>query len=386
MDPIAVHFHEIALKGKNRKVFEGQLRDNLHAALADLGDAKVRSVEGRVYVEIDVEPEVAIERINLVFGVAHCFVARRMERDLEKVAAHVIEAMRRREPASFRIMTRRNDKKYPKNSVEIDREIGALVKQATGVPVKLSGAELVAHVILLNDEILVGTDKREGPGGLPVGTGGRVAALLSGGIDSPVAAWRMMKRGCHVDLVHFHSHPLVDRRSIEKAEELTEVLTRWQLRSRLHLVPLSEMQTAARLHAPEPLRVLLYRRFMVRIAEAIARRNKCRALVTGESLGQVASQTLSNLAAVDAVATLPVLRPLVGFDKQEIIDEAERLETFDISVQPDQDCCRLFLPKKPAIHASAAQCAEAEEALDVTGLVTDALSRTETETFRWPEA
>ncbi|MHC4490921.1 MAG: tRNA sulfurtransferase, partial [Planctomycetota bacterium] len=215
-------------------------------------------------------------------------------------------------------------------------------------------------------------------GGLPVGTGGRVAVLMSGGIDSPVAAWRMINRGCRADLLHFHSHPLVDRTTQEKARDLAEILTQWQYRTRLHLVPLAQVQTEVRLHCPERLRVILYRRFMVRIGEWIARRRRCRALVTGESLGQVASQTLSNLATVDAVATLPVLRPLIGMDKQEIVRLAERLETYPISIQPDQDCCRLFVPAHPATKSTPAELEEAERALDVGALAKDAVERTET--------
>jgi len=233
------------------------------------------------------------------------------------------------------------------------------------------------HLAVLRDEILLAVDKRPGPGGLPVGTGGRVAVLLSGGIDSPVAAWRMINRGCRADLVHFHSWPLVDRTTQEKARDLAAVLSRWQFRSRLHLVPLAEIQKEVRLKAPEALRVILYRRFMVRLAERIAKRRKCRALVTGESLGQVASQTLENLGTVDAVATLPVLRPLIGMDKREIIAAAERLGTYDISIRKDQDCCQLFVPPKPATKSTPWQAENAEAELDVEALVEDALARTE---------
>jgi thiamine biosynthesis protein ThiI len=384
---LAVHFHELALKGRNRKRFEATLRDNLRKVMRPLGEVEVKSVESRVLVDLDasIDTDEALARARQVFGVAHCFRVERVKsRDLDEVARLVLAAVKERAPASFRITTRRNDKKFPMKSVEVDRQVGAVVHEATGVPVKLAAPALNAYVLIMADEILVGTHKLAGPGGLPMGTGGRVATLLSGGIDSPVAAWRMMKRGCHVDFIHFHSHPLVDKKSIEKAEELTERLTRWQYTSRLHLAPLAEMQTAARLHAPEQLRVILYRRFMVRIAQVIARRNRCRALVTGEALGQVASQTLVNLGTVDSVANLPVLRPLIGFDKQEIVDEALAIDTYEVSIEPDQDCCKLFLPKHPAVAARVDECEEAEKALDVEALVTDAVKRTETLTFRWP--
>lgn len=386
-ETLAAHFHEIALKGKNRRRFEAVLRDNLRKVLRPLGgDPEVRSVESRLLIELPdgVDVEEALDRVRNVFGIAHCFRVDRVPHDLDRVGQLVTAAVRERAPANFRILTRRNDKSFPKNSVEVDRYVGAIVHEATGVPVKLAGSEMVVYVLVLADGILVATDKRAGVGGLPVGTGGRVAVLLSGGIDSPVAAYRMMKRGLHTHLIHFHSHPLVDRKSIEKAQELAERLTRWQYQTRLYLVPLAEIQTAARLHAPERLRVILYRRFMFRIAQAIARRNRCRALVTGESVGQVASQTLVNLATVDAVVDLPVLRPLIGMDKQEIVDQAERINTFEVSVEPDQDCCKLFLPKHPAVAATDAECTEAEASLDVEGLVSDALHRTEVEMLRWP--
>lgn len=384
MDPIAVHFHEIALKGKNRSRFERALRHNLETALKPLGPIRTRSVGGRVLIDGEADEDEVMKRALDVFGVAHAIRATRLPRDLDAAADLVLERVRERSPATFRVCTRRHDKRFPHTSLEVDRLIGARVHEATGIPVKLLGAELEAQVVILDDQILVGIDKQRGEGGLPVGTGGRVATLLSGGIDSPVAAWRMMKRGCHVDFVHFHSHPLVDRKSIEKAEELAEILTRWQYTTRLHLVPLADIQTACRLHAPAPLRVILYRRFMVRIAQVLARKYRCRALVTGESLGQVASQTLSNLAAVDAVSTMPILRPLIAMDKQEIVDQSHRIGTFEVSIEPDTDCCQLFMPPKPALHTSDEECTEGEKELDVAALVKDALAKTETVTFRWP--
>jgi thiamine biosynthesis protein ThiI len=237
------------------------------------------------------------------------------------------------------------------------------------------------HLAVLRDEIPRAVEKRGGPGGLPVGTGGRVAALMSGGIDSPVAAWRMINRGCRADLVHFHSAPLVDRTTQEKARDIAVVLTKWQFRTRLYLVPLAEIQKEVRTKTPEPLRVILYRRFMMRIAERIARRRRCRALVTGESLGQVASQTIENLATVDAVVKMPVLRPLIGTDKRDIIAMAERLGTYAISIRPDQDCCRLFVPPHPATKSWPSEAEAAEAELDVEALVNDAVARTEKQDF-----
>ncbi|MHC4160892.1 MAG: tRNA uracil 4-sulfurtransferase ThiI [Planctomycetota bacterium] len=373
MPLLSVHFHELALKGGNRPRFQRALRENLERAL---GPCRVISLAGRLLV--DAESDSAFERATRVCGVAHVLRVQRLPRDLDAVGQAIVDDLKTRDPKTFRITTRRVDKTYPLLSMQVDREVGARVQRGTGLKVRLKGADEEVFLTVLPSEILVGYGKRGGPGGLPVGTGGRVAVLMSGGIDSPVAAWRMINRGCRADLLHFHSHPLVDRTTQEKARDLAEILTQWQYRTRLHLVPLAQVQTEVRLHCPERLRVILYRRFMVRIGEWIARRRRCRALVTGESLGQVASQTLSNLATVDAVATLPVLRPLIGMDKQEIVRLAERLETYPISIQPDQDCCRLFVPAHPATKSTPAELEEAERALDVGALAKDAVERTET--------
>jgi thiamine biosynthesis protein ThiI len=224
-----------------------------------------------------------------------------------------------------------------------------------------------------------------GPGGLPVGVSGRVVSLLSGGIDSPVAACRLMKRGCQVTFVHFHSFPFLDATSRDKAVELVQVLTRFQYRSMLYLVPFGEIQRQVVVSAPAPLRVVLYRRLMGRIAEQIARREHAKALVTGESLGQVASQTLENLAVIEEAVGIPVLRPLIGSDKEEIVQQARALGTYEISIIPDQDCCRLFVPRHPATSSSLEEIRQAESHLEVEKLVQMGLDQLEMRLFEFPE-
>ncbi len=376
MATFGLHFHELALKGGNRSRFERALRNNARRALAEIGPCETRSYMSRVLVtiEADVDPAVIQRRLAQVCGVSYVLRLERLPRDMEAVGRSISADLAARPPGTFRISTRRVDKTFPLLSMEADRDIGAVVVRETGRGVQLKGAAYDYHVSVLKDEVLVGLDRVEGPGGLPVGTGGRVAALMSGGIDSPVAAWRMINRGCHVDLVHFHSFPLVDRTTQEKARDLAETLTRWQYRTRLHMVPLAPIQREIRLHCPEALRVVLYRRFMLRIAERIARGRRCGALVTGESLGQVASQTLENLSTVDAVAQIPVLRPLIGTDKREIIDVARRIGTFDISIRPDQDCCQLFVPNRPATKTTRTDGDVAEADLDVAALVEEAVA------------
>jgi thiamine biosynthesis protein ThiI len=250
--------------------------------------------------------------------------------------------------------------------------------------VDLSHPDLVVRIEVLASDAFFLFDKHRGAGGLPVGTGGKVLCLISGGIDSPVAAWRLIRRGCRAHFVHFHSHPILSATSQEKVRRIVEVLTRRQLRSRLCLVAFGGVQQRVVVGVPPPLRVIIYRRLMVRIAERLARRFGAHALATGDSIGQVASQTIDNLTVVDAASTMPILRPLVGFDKDEITAEAQRIGTYDISVIPDDDCCTLFTPRYPATRASRSAVEAAEAALDVERLVVEAAEAAVVEHFQFP--
>lgn len=383
---LIVRYHEIALKGRNRPFFVERLADNLRRVLSDLPGVTVQPVSSRISVQLPDEApwETVRDRVETVFGVANFSRAGEVPADLEALKRAAVEGLQGARFGSFRVTTRRSDKSFPRNSGEIDREVGAAVHTATGVRVDLENPELTVWVEVLRDRILYSFDKHPGPGGFPVGTSGRVLALLSGGIDSPVAAWRMMKRGCRVVLAHFHAFPLLDRSTIDKTRELARILTRWQLRTRLLQVPFGPVQQAVVAACPAPLRVVLYRRFMVRIAEGLARRHRARALVTGESLGQVASQTLDNMLVIGEAARGAVLRPLVGMDKEEITAQARRIGTFAVSTLPDQDCCQLFVPRHPATAARPEDVARAEEALDVSGLVATALAGTAEERFEFP--
>jgi thiamine biosynthesis protein ThiI len=271
----------------------------------------------------------------------------------------------------------------------LNRELGAFVLERVrgqGVRVDLDEPETEIRVEVLPSETFVYADPVPGPGGLPVGASGTVAALLSGGIDSPVAAWRMMKRGCRVVFVHFHSVPYLPPTSQAKARALVERLTEWQYRSQLFLTPLGEIQREVVLAVPPPLRVIVYRRMMVRIAEALARSVGAQALVTGESLGQVASQTLTNICRVDEVAGLPILRPLIGMDKLEITAEAQRLQTFETSIEPDADCCSLFVPPHPSTRVASHEIQAAEAKLDLGRLIRLGVEGAQAETFEFPRA
>jgi thiamine biosynthesis protein ThiI len=303
---------------------------------------------------------------------------------VDAIANEILRDLGDRQAATFRVSARRADKRFPLTSPQIEREVGGRIKEARGWRVDLSHPELTIHVEALTNEAFYFFGKERGAGGLPVGVSGRVACLLSGGIDSPVAAWRLMRRGCRVLFVHFHSYPILSRASQEKARELVRLLSEYQYRSKLFLVPFGEIQQQVVLTVAPPLRVVIYRRLMMRIAERIAHQNRAQALVTGEVVGQVASQTLENMASINGVVSLPVLRPLVGMDKDEITAEAQRLGTFPISIIPDQDCCTLFTPRHPATKAGAIEVERAEAALAVDEIVERAAAGASMEAFQFP--
>jgi len=384
---VLVRYHEIALKGRNRPFFVQRLAGNLRRATADIEGVSVRVLAGRIAVDFPaaVAWETARERVGAVLGVANFSRTYQVAADLDALKTAAVAALEGRRFGSFRVTTRRSDKGFPMNSGEIDRELGGAVKAATGARVDLENPELTVFVEVLRDRIFYSFEKAPGPGGFAVGSSGRVAALLSGGIDSPVAAYRMMKRGCKVVLVHFHAFPLLDRTTIDKTRELARRLTRFQFRSRLLLVPFGPVQQAIVAACPAPLRVILYRRFMVRVGEALASRHGAKALVTGESLGQVASQTLDNVSVIDEAARGPIFRPLIGMDKEEITREARHIGTFPVSTLPDQDCCQLFVPRSPATAASRSQVERAERALDLPALVERAIAEVASERFTFPE-
>ena len=383
---VIVHYHEISLKRGNRPLFLRRLQQNLVRALEDLGAPRVTQLTGRIVLEPPpgADPEVVVERLRHVFGVANLALAERTGTSLEELKRGVDRVTQGRTFASFRITARRAFKTLPHTSVELNRELGAHVLGRHATRVDLEQSELNIHVEVLPGQAFVYGDRRPGPGGLPVGVSGTVAALLSGGIDSPVAAWRLMKRGCRVVFVHFHSVPYLPDDSIRKARDLAERLTRWQYYSRLSLVPFGEIQRSVVLAVPGPARVVIYRRLMMRIAEALGRRAGAAALVTGDSLGQVASQTLQNLACIEGAAGLPVLRPLIGMDKLEITAQAQVLGTFETSIEPDADCCTLFVPKHPGTRVSREEAAAMEARLDVAALVAQGVEGAREETIAFP--
>jgi tRNA uracil 4-sulfurtransferase len=381
-------YHEIVLKGRNRWRFVEQLKHNVRSVFADCGIGAIRGEGPRIIVELPDELAAAIveERAALLFGLQNFSIGRTVPLEIEALKRGAVAAADGSTARSFRIRTKRSDKRFALNSMEIDREAGAAVSEATGLAVDLEHPDLTIAIEVMPEVAYISARKYPGAGGLPAGITGRGLALLSGGIDSPVASYRMMRRGMRLDFVHFHSVPLLSGASRDKAIELMAHLTRYQGQSTLALVPFADVQREVVSRTTRPLRVVLYRRFMMRIAGALADRSGARALITGESLGQVSSQTLENMCVIEQASALPIMRPLVGMDKNEIIEQARKLGTFETSIIPDQDCCTLFVPPHPETRADLQEVIAVEARFAIEQMVADAVARTEVVRRSFPPA
>ena len=381
---IVLRYGELFLKGANRPHFESLLRRNVERALAGLPGAKLERAQGRLFVHTPEESEAeAAQRLSKVFGFSSLSRAVPVEPDLEKIGAAALKQVEAAlasgpRPATFRVQVKRPDKRFPYPSPEIGRQVGSVIYDATGIAVDLSNPELTVGVEVGSTRTFVFTGKMNGAGGLPVGASGKVALLLSGGIDSPVAGHLMQKRGCHLEAIYFHSPPYTGERARDKVEQLGAKLALAQGGTfPLHVVPFTAIQEAVRDGAPADLAVVLYRRSMLRISQTLAGQRRCKALASGENLGQVASQTLENMACIEAAIDLPLLRPLLAFDKFEIIALARTLGTYELSILPYDDCCSLFVPKHPATRAKVKIALKAESRLELSPLEEEAVANTE---------
>ncbi|HVR62284.1 MAG TPA: tRNA uracil 4-sulfurtransferase ThiI [Polyangia bacterium] len=375
-------YGEIFLKSGNRRRFETLLRDNVRAAVAGIPGARVEAPHGRVVVHLDeARAEEAAARVQRVFGLVSLSLASIVPADLAAISdAAVAEArgaLARAQPATFKIEARRSDKHFPLPSPEIARQVGARVAAATGLPVDVHDPALTIGIEVGTEHAFVYAGNIPCPGGLPVGSAGRALLLLSGGIDSPVAGWLAAKRGLAVDAVYFHSPPYVGEKSRDKVVTLARTLAGWQAARSLTVVGFTDLQKRLRDAGPAELAVVLYRRAMMRIADAVGDGLGSEALVTGENLGQVASQTVQNMAVIDAAARRVVLRPLVTYDKVETTALARRLGTFETSILPFDDCCSLFVPPHPVTRARPQDAERAESTLDMAAAVAAAAAAAE---------
>ncbi len=372
-----IHYHEIGLKGRNRSVFERRLQDNLAHAVGGLTSERVERVSSRLLVRVSEHAllDEACACAAATPGVSYAAAAYVTSREARDMNAAALLAVREVPDArTFAVEARRSNTDHPISSLDMNRLIGQHIVDETGLAVDLSDPDVRCHVEVVQGEAYIFSRKFPGVGGLPVGTAGTVVSLLSAGIDSPVATWRLIKRGAVAVGVHFSGRPQTTDASERLVFEIGNALARYGGLGRVYVVPFGDLQREISLAAPPDLRVLLYRRLMVRVAERIAAAEDARALVTGESLGQVASQTLDNIAAVDEAASLPVLRPLIGTDKLEIIAEARAIGTYELSTQDHVDCCTLFMPRRPATHATVAEVRAAETDLEVDRMVAVAVA------------
>ncbi len=388
---IVVHYHELWLKGRNRRFFLGKLFTALRSSLQGLPLERIEQPGDRFLVRLKSEAslEEAVARIEHVLGVAYYAVAQRVERNLDALCQAAWQEIEPLRFSNFAVRVKRSDKTFPHGTMETESAVGRylleqLRAQGRDARVRLKDPELTCHIEITPGPLLVYARKIPGSGGLPANTAGRIACLLSGGFDSAVAAYRMMKRGAHLSFIHFYgtgAHP--GESSLHVASALAAQLVRYQFRAKLYRVPFEAIQREIVRYAPETYRVLLYRRLMLRIAEVLAGRDHALALVTGDSLAQVASQTLRNLVAVDAAARMSVFRPLVGTDKLEILETAHKIGTYDISSEPFHDCCPVFMPRSPALYASPRDLDAAEAHLDLKALISQGLAGTTVQRFAY---
>jgi thiamine biosynthesis protein ThiI len=390
---IVVHYHELWLKGGNRRFFLGKLFTALRQALQGIPVERIEQPGDRFVVRLGAGAALdeAIRRVERVLGVAYFAVARPVERDMDALCRAAWEETEPLRFATFAVRAKRSDKTFPHSTMEIESAVGrylleTLRAQGRDARVQLKDPELTCHVEITPGPLLVYARKIPGAGGLPANTAGRMTCLLSGGYDSAVAAYHMMKRGAHLSFVHFYgTGARPGESSLHVASGLVRALVPYQFQAKLYRVPFEAIQREIVRAAPEGVRILLYRRMMLRIADWFARRDRALALVTGDSLGQVASQTLRNLVAVDAVARMPVFRPLIGTDKMEILATARKIGTYDISSEPFHDCCPVFLPRSPELSATADELAKAEENLDVEALIAQGIQGATIEKFSFAE-
>lgn len=378
-DIILLKYGEISLKGLNRPMFEKQLLANVAKALAPLGKFSIRKSQSTVYVEPlgdDIDMQAATERLSKVFGIVNICPAAKCQKTIEDIERTTLECLSQIDlnGKTFKVEAKREDKQFPMNSPQLCRHMGAVIlKNTEGLSVDVHNPDILVQ-IEIRKEAFIFTQKVSGAGGMPVGTAGRAALLLSGGIDSPVAGWMISKRGVVLDAVHFHSHPYTSDRAKEKVIELAKIMTQYTGPIRLHIVPFTDIQLDIIEKCPKNYLTIIMRRLMMRIAEKIARESGAMALITGESIGQVASQTMESLVVTDNAVDMPVFRPCIGMDKEEIVTISKKIDTYETSILPYEDCCTIFVPKHPKTKPSVAEIQEAEKLLtDPEGMMEKAI-------------
>ena len=382
-DIVLLKYGEIALKGLNRPVFEKRLVKNIKEAVAPLGEFSVRKSQSMVYVEPlsdDIDMEKALERLSKVFGIVNICPAVRCEKNMESIEKTTVEALSQMDlkGKSFKVEAKREDKQFPMNSPQICKHMGGVIlKNTEGLHVDVHNPDILVQIEIRNDAYIF-TEKISGAGGMPVGTAGRATLLLSGGIDSPVAGSMISKRGVTLDAVHFHSHPYTSDRAKEKVLDLARIISAYTGPVRVHVVPFTDIQLDIIDKCPKEYLTIIMRRLMMQIAERLAKSRNSKALITGESIGQVASQTMESLAVTDNAVDMPVFRPCIGMDKEEIVTISKKIDSYETSILPFEDCCTIFVPKHPKTKPTLEEIVEAEKLLtDPEGMMQKAIEDTE---------
>lgn len=380
---IICHYSEIGLKGKNRIFFEKKLIENIKRALNPDFFIVFQRLRGRFLIELTKSGQESTSQIREIliniFGLAYFAFAYESESDLDIIKSDSLKLMKRLEFDTFRVTARRIDSRFPYTSQELNEDVGEVIFEKMNKSVNLKYPEATCFIDVLDEGTFLFTEKIQSAKGLPVGVSGTVIVMLSGGIDSPVAAYYAMKRGMRVIYVHFHSVPLVSEASVEKVRDTVAILKKYQPRSKLYLMKFAAIQQQILVDCYEKLRVVLYRRYMMKIAEKVAALENAKAIYTGEALGQVASQTIENITVVEESVKLPIMRPLIGFDKLEIISKAQEIGTYEISILPHEDCCTLYVPKHPATKARLIDIQKNEASLDSDVLIEESLKTAEIE-------
>jgi thiamine biosynthesis protein ThiI len=381
---ILVRYGEIILKGLNRPVFEEKLMGNIKKSLYGLGKVEVKRSQARIYIEPAEDGydfEGAVERLVKVFGIVSVSIVAKILTDFEEIKRYAFDLAKEKvggkESVSFKVEAKRGDKKFPMQSPEICMEVGGYLLEAIpALKVDVHHPDFILYIEVRESTYLY-CDIIPSNGGLPIGTNGKAVLLLSGGIDSPVAGWMMAKRGMELEAVHFYSYPYTSERARDKVIALAKILSRYCYRIKLHIVPFTEIQLEINDKCPEDQLTILMRRAMMTISERIAKKNGAQALITGESLGQVASQTVQGLAVTNAAVEMPVFRPLIGMDKNEVIEIARKIDTFETSILPYEDCCTVFVAKHPKTRPKLDEILRLEEGLKLEELIEKAVQETE---------
>ncbi|WP_332634628.1 tRNA uracil 4-sulfurtransferase ThiI [Halalkalibacter flavus] len=379
-DHILIRFGELALKGKNRSIFEKSLQQNIKMSLKSFSNLEIKRTYGRIVIKLNGENhELVVDKLKHIFGIHSFSLALKVENDIESMQKGALQVLKDHEGVqTFKITARRAYKPFPLDTMQLNREIGGYVLANTnGITVDVHNPDVDIRVEVRETATYVTSGSYAGAGGLPVGTSGKVLLLLSGGIDSPVAGYLTLKRGAKIEAVHFHSPPYTNERAKQKVIDLAKALTKYGSSVVLHLVPFTDVQKHIHQHIPSNLQMTIMRRVMLRISEKIAQERKILALGTGESLGQVASQTLHSMNTINEVTNLPIIRPLVTMDKLEVIEIAKKIETYETSILPFEDCCTIFLPPDSKTRPKREQANKYEQYIEVEKYVNDAVERTE---------